>query len=116
MLPCVYLSSLLLTCSHAPFLHGHAEYLLLVHSRVGYTPGPHLALQGQTAAKNHSPGFWHTQGIYQASTGAPVLLSVPWEQMKSGVGHPVCSRLGVSEAKVWCSGTVTSRCQAEGQW
>ena len=35
------------------------------------------------------------------STGAPILLSVPWEQTKSSVGHPVCSRLGVSEAKVW---------------
>ena len=68
----------------------------------GCSPGPHLALQGQNAAKNHSPGFWHTQGIYRASTGAPILLSVPWEQMKSGMGRPVCARLGVSEAKACC--------------
>lgn len=78
-----------LSCSCPHFLHGHAEWFMLI------ALGTRLALQDHTAAKNHSPGFWHSRGIYRASIWEAILLPVPWEQMRSGMGHPACSRLGV---------------------
>lgn len=89
-----------LTCARAPSLHSHAECLLLT-AQAGSTPGTHLALQGQTAAESHSPGFWHSQGIYGASLGTrpiPCALGageirrgVPSEQQASDTFGDVCT-------------------------
>lgn len=106
VLSCGYLSSLLLTCSHTHFRWGHIEHLMLI-AWVSCTPRPHLAPLGQATAKNHNPGFLAVMGHLQGQhLGAQVILfPAPWDQMTSSLGHPVCSRIRISEAKVRCWGS-----------
>lgn len=55
-------------------------------AQAGSTLGTHLALQGQTAAKNHSPGCWHSRHHWGQS-GNPSSSRCPGEQVKSDVGR-----------------------------
>lgn len=59
---------------------------ILLTARAASTLGTHLALQAPAAAKNHSPGFWHSQGFNGAALGThplPCALGSRWKQMWS---------------------------------
>lgn len=85
-LPRVYVSSpCVCMCARASLVHATLS-VFCPPAQAGSALSTHLALQGQTAAKNHSPGFWHSQGIPGASLGPCPLPCALGSTVKSDMG------------------------------